>query len=98
MPKYADGDRRGEMLRFYNKKDNGLLHGVFAMSLMIFMVCAVYLVQYAVDSLKASNTSKDALKDFKNIKSIGDGELVDKYADMREEYPDVVGRIIFPMK
>ena len=82
------------MLRFYNKKDNGALHIIFAMSLAIFMICSFYLVDYAVKSYKSTKGNNEALKDFSKIAN-SDGNLVDKYAAVREEYPDVVGRIIF---
>jgi hypothetical protein len=40
------------MLRFYNKKDNGMLHILFSMSLIIFMICSFYLADYAIDTFK----------------------------------------------
>ena len=92
------GDWRGEMLKFYNKKDDGILHMIFAVSLVVFMVCGVYLAQYAVVRWKANQANEDALKDFGNSKPAVDGQLVDRYADKRDKFPDVVGRIIFDNK
>jgi sortase B len=58
------------------------------------MICSFYLVDYAVKSYKSTKGNNEALKDFSKVAN-SDGNLVDKYAAVREEYPDVVGRIIF---
>ena len=85
------------MLRFYNnKKDNGMLHILFSMSLIIFMICSFYLADYAIDTFKERKKNDEVIEDFSNIVTTENGtELVDKYASMRDKYPDVIGRIIF---
>ena len=82
------------MLKFYNKKDDKKLHVVFVISLIVFSICSVYLLRYVWGSITSTKNNEKALNHFKDVAD-ADEELSDKYAKMRDKYPEVIGRLIF---
>ena len=84
------------MLRFYNKKqNNGLLQLLFGISLIIFIGAAINIGNYMIKS--AQNTGKqDKISDILDKIDVGsdDGQLVDRYASIRDKYPNLIGRLI----
>lgn len=84
------------VLRFYNKRqNNGLLQLLFGMSLIIFLAAAINIGNYMLKSVQ--NTSKqDKIGDILDKIDVGsnDGQLVDRYASIRDKYPNLIGRLI----
>ena len=84
------------VLHFYNKRnDNSMLQMIFGMSLLVFVACAVLIVSYMVESGKNKGKQEKISDIMDKIKtSDANGELKDRYADIRGQYPDLVGRLI----
>lgn len=84
------------MLRFYNKRENNsLLQMLFGMSLIVFVASAILIGQYMMESYKNSNKQDqvtDMLDDLNTNSE--DGQLVDRYASIRDKYKNLVGRLI----
>ena len=84
------------VLRLYNKRqNNGLLQLLFGMRLIIFLAAAINIGNYMLKS--AQNTSKqDKIGDILDKIDVGseDGQLVDRYASIRDKYPNLIGRLI----
>lgn len=84
------------MLRFYNKKqDNGLLKFIFGISLIVFIGAAINIGDYMIKSA-INKGRQDVVADLiDGLDGKADSEkLVDRYASIRDKYPDIVGRVI----
>lgn len=84
------------MLRFYNKRqDDGLLQLLFGMSLIVFVVSAIFIGQYMLKSIKNTNIQNDIIERIDDdATQVADGQLVDRYEKLRGEYPHLKGRLI----
>ena len=69
------------------------------MSLIVFVASAILIGQYMMESYKNSNKQDqvtDMLDDLNTNSE--DGQLVDRYASIRDKYKNLVGRLIIKSK
>ena len=86
------------MLRFYNKKRFDIRKVIFYINLLVFLCSAGYLSNYYFGNYQ--NRSKiDALnKQLEGDLTASvdeDGNIIDRYASIRDEYPDLCARLTY---
>ncbi len=88
------------LLRFYNKKNNDFaLQLVFGMSLIVFVACAILIGSYTMSSNKNQKSQKNITDKIDDLKvDLVDGQLIDRYESLREQYPHIVGRLLIQNK
>lgn len=88
------------MLHFYKKKNNDIaLQLIFGMSLIVFVACAILIGSYTLSSKKNQNSQKNITDQLDDLDvELVDGQLIDRYASLREQYKNIVGRLLIQNK